>query len=193
MLFVGDYSYAGVQQCGRQEKEALRQLQARSPTVCVRCMGSSAQSTIQEVEQPQSSTMLILSGHQSRRCIQVLHAKVCASSLNKRPRHAERLQPRAADTWFANGTESVPNTAAEGNPNAGSWQPVWDAWQRFIEPLASQARARRPPGKPSALSHLSLLASSCMNMLGLHDLYSMLQHEAGRCHQASRGALVTVS
>ena len=54
-----------------------------------------------------------------------------------------------ADTWFANGTESYPNTAAEGNPNAGSWQPVWDAWQRFIEPLVSQARARRPPGEPA--------------------------------------------
>ncbi|KAK9826440.1 hypothetical protein WJX81_005915 [Elliptochloris bilobata] len=43
-----------------------------------------------------------------------------------------------ADTWYANGTESNPNTAVEGNPNAGSWQPVWDAWQRFIEPLVSK-------------------------------------------------------
>lgn len=29
-----------------------------------------------------------------------------------------------ADTWFPNGTVSSPNTAVEGNPNAGSYQPV---------------------------------------------------------------------
>ncbi|BDA44108.1 Purple acid phosphatase 15 [Coccomyxa sp. Obi] len=43
-----------------------------------------------------------------------------------------------ADTWFPNGTVSIPNTAVEGNPNAGTYQPVWDAWQRFIQPLVGQ-------------------------------------------------------
>ncbi|CAL5218603.1 g300 [Coccomyxa viridis] len=43
-----------------------------------------------------------------------------------------------ADTWFPNGTVSSPNTAVEGNPNAGSYQPVWDAWQRFVQPLVGQ-------------------------------------------------------
>ena len=58
-----------------------------------------------------------------------------------------RARARGADTWYATGTESRdPNTAAEGNPNSGTWQPVWDAWQRFIEPLVSQARAARPSG-----------------------------------------------
>jgi len=55
-----------------------------------------------------------------------------------------RARARGADTWYANGTESRdPNTASEGNPNSGTWQPVWDAWQRFIEPLVSQARGPR--------------------------------------------------
>lgn len=43
-----------------------------------------------------------------------------------------------ADTWFPNGTVTSPNTAYEGVPNSGTWQPVWDAWQRFIQPLVSQ-------------------------------------------------------
>ena len=30
----------------------------------------------------------------------------------------------SADTWYPNGTVSSPNTAVEGNPNAGSYQPV---------------------------------------------------------------------
>lgn len=29
-----------------------------------------------------------------------------------------------ADTWYPNGTVSSPNTAVEGSPNAGSYQPV---------------------------------------------------------------------
>ncbi|CAK0736397.1 hypothetical protein CVIRNUC_000740 [Coccomyxa viridis] len=43
-----------------------------------------------------------------------------------------------ADTWYPNGSVSAPNTAAEGSPNAGSYQPVWDAWQRFVQPLVGQ-------------------------------------------------------
>jgi len=55
-----------------------------------------------------------------------------------------RARARGADTWYANGSESRdPNTASEGNPNSGTWQPVWDAWQRFIEPLVSQAQDPR--------------------------------------------------
>ncbi|KAL3151843.1 hypothetical protein ABBQ38_012808 [Trebouxia sp. C0009 RCD-2024] len=41
-----------------------------------------------------------------------------------------------ADTWFTNGTVLVPNTGLEGHI-AGTYQPVWDSWQRFIEPLVS--------------------------------------------------------
>ena len=41
-----------------------------------------------------------------------------------------------ADTWFTNGTVTVPNTGFEGRVS-GTYQPVWDAWQRFIEPLVS--------------------------------------------------------
>ncbi|KAK9915866.1 hypothetical protein WJX75_005427 [Coccomyxa subellipsoidea] len=43
-----------------------------------------------------------------------------------------------ADTWYPNGSVSSPNTAVEGSPNAGTYQPVWDAWQRFIQPLVGQ-------------------------------------------------------
>jgi hypothetical protein len=43
-----------------------------------------------------------------------------------------------ADTWFSNGSVSAPNTAYEGVPNSGTWQPVWDAWMEFIQPFASQ-------------------------------------------------------
>ncbi len=39
----------------------------------------------------------------------------------------------------------MPNTAMEGNPNAGTYQPVWDAWQRFIQPLVGQVHARNAP------------------------------------------------
>lgn len=41
-----------------------------------------------------------------------------------------------ADTWYTNGSVLVPNTGLEGLIS-GTFQPVWDAWQRFIEPLVS--------------------------------------------------------
>ncbi|KAK9824390.1 hypothetical protein WJX72_009944 [[Myrmecia] bisecta] len=41
-----------------------------------------------------------------------------------------------ADTWHANGTVSNPNTGFEGLTSQ-TWQPVWDTWQRFIQPLVS--------------------------------------------------------
>ena len=41
-----------------------------------------------------------------------------------------------ADTWFTNGSVLVPNTGLEGRVS-GTYQPVWDAWQRFVEPLVS--------------------------------------------------------
>lgn len=63
-----------------------------------------------------------------------------------------RSRCACVDTWYANGTVSDPNTAAEGNPNAGSWQPVWDAWQRFVEPLVSQAWA--PPALPRSAAQI---------------------------------------
>ncbi|CAK0783284.1 hypothetical protein CVIRNUC_006483 [Coccomyxa viridis] len=43
-----------------------------------------------------------------------------------------------ADTWFPNGTVTNPNTAYEGSPNGGTWQPVWDSWQRFVQPLVGK-------------------------------------------------------
>ena len=41
-----------------------------------------------------------------------------------------------ADTWYTNGTVLVPNTGLEG-AISGTYQPVWDSWQRFIQPLVS--------------------------------------------------------
>ena len=41
-----------------------------------------------------------------------------------------------ADTWYTNGTVLVPNTGLEGYIS-GTYQPVWDSWQRFIQPLVS--------------------------------------------------------
>jgi hypothetical protein len=41
-----------------------------------------------------------------------------------------------ADTWYANGSETNPVSGNEGIKSA-SWQPVWDAWQRFVQPLVS--------------------------------------------------------
>ena len=48
-----------------------------------------------------------------------------------------------ADGWLANGTESGNLTASatgyEGK-TSDTYQPVWDAWQRFIQPLVSEVR-----------------------------------------------------
>ncbi|DBA94256.1 TPA: hypothetical protein ACH3X1_001874 [Trebouxia sp. C0004] len=41
-----------------------------------------------------------------------------------------------ADTWYTNGSVLVPNAGLEG-AISGTYQPVWDAWQRFIQPLVS--------------------------------------------------------
>jgi hypothetical protein len=45
-----------------------------------------------------------------------------------------------ADTWFPNGSQYITargtNGGLEGVPS-GTYQPVWDSWQRFIEPLVS--------------------------------------------------------
>lgn len=41
-----------------------------------------------------------------------------------------------ADTWFGNGTVSLPTSGFEGY-KASTWQPVWDSWMRMIEPLVS--------------------------------------------------------
>ncbi|KAK9797409.1 hypothetical protein WJX73_007209 [Symbiochloris irregularis] len=46
-----------------------------------------------------------------------------------------------ADTWLANGTATATATqSADGfeGPQSDTWQPVWDAWMRFIEPLVSK-------------------------------------------------------
>lgn len=42
-----------------------------------------------------------------------------------------------ADTWYTNGSVSKPNTGFEGT-TSGTWQPVWDAFLRFVEPLVSR-------------------------------------------------------
>ncbi|KAK9830772.1 hypothetical protein WJX74_006451 [Apatococcus lobatus] len=42
-----------------------------------------------------------------------------------------------ADCWYVNGTVSIPTQGFEGALSS-TWQPVWDSWQRFIQPLVSQ-------------------------------------------------------
>ena len=37
-----------------------------------------------------------------------------------------------ADTWYGNGTVSLPTSGYEGY-RASTWQPVWDSWMRMIE------------------------------------------------------------
>ena len=44
-----------------------------------------------------------------------------------------------ADTWYPNGTVSSPNTAVEGSPNAGSYQPVSLLKTRASEVFISRA------------------------------------------------------
>ncbi|KAK9854186.1 hypothetical protein WJX84_001590 [Apatococcus fuscideae] len=41
-----------------------------------------------------------------------------------------------ADCWYVNGTVSIPTQGFEGALSS-TWQPVWDSWQRFIQPLVS--------------------------------------------------------
>lgn len=66
-----------------------------------------------------------------------------------------------ADTWYPNGTASKPNTAVEGNPNAGSYQPVRPL--EFSHEMFHSLRSCAP------LCKVSLLASSD---------YSLLQRKA---------------
>lgn len=42
-----------------------------------------------------------------------------------------------ADCWYVNGTVSIPTQGFEGALSS-TWQPVWDSWQRFVQPLVSQ-------------------------------------------------------
>ena len=46
-----------------------------------------------------------------------------------------------ADNWGANGTQTTTNvSSADGFEGTGSdsYQPVWDAWMRFLQPLVSE-------------------------------------------------------
>src|SRR5947209_7302515 len=51
-----------------------------------------------------------------------------------------RLLHVCADTWFPNGTQYITARGTNGGLEgyiSGTYQPVWDSWQRFIEPLVS--------------------------------------------------------
>ena len=42
-----------------------------------------------------------------------------------------------ADTWSSNGTASVPQTSFYGL-TPSTFQPVWDMWQKLVQPLVAQ-------------------------------------------------------
>eukprot|EP00891_Asterochloris_glomerata_P009395 jgi/Astpho2/9395/Aster-01660 len=93
------------------------------------------------------------------------HALVSASAPNVGPPVLYYIADYCyADTWFTNGTVTSPDSGLEGYTSgrqqsctscddciavvfsmtiyaacspAGTWQPVWDSWQRFIQPLVS--------------------------------------------------------
>lgn len=77
-----------------------------------------------------------------------------------------------ADTWYTNGSVLVPNTGLEGLIS-GTYQPVWDAWQRFIQPLVSNVSALPAPLSYPHLFYL-LLQSDCSFEPFLFTCYSEL-------------------
>lgn len=74
--------------------------------------------------------------------------------LAARHRHGFLTGCAHADTWFPNGTVTSPNTAYEGNPNGGTWQPVRHA-------LSPQCRCHVPHsfmhGRSAALGRAAVL------------------------------------
>ena len=52
------------------------------------------------------------------------HGRSSGRQLAARPGRGMLTEIALADTWFPNGTVTNPNTAYEGSPNGGTWQPV---------------------------------------------------------------------
>ena len=77
-----------------------------------------------------------------------------------------------ADTWYTNGSVLVPNTGLEGLIS-GTYQPVWDAWQRFIQPLVSNVSALPAPRSSPPLVDV-LVYSDCSFEPFLFTCYSEL-------------------
>ena len=95
-----------------------------------------------------------------------------------------------ADTWYTNGTVSVPNTGFEGRIS-GTYQPVWDAWQRFIQPLVSNVSFPAPCSLTCRPNRSHVVEMSFLPPIW-PGLYS---HTCGRCMDvhAQQGSNAPVS